>query len=170
MKKVKAEHSLITARESPPIEVVSARPEWVELLVPCSPEAAKRIESFMMKVAAALPEQLRKSVAQAFHELLLNAIEWGGKFDRDRKVQIAYIRGKRMIQYRIADPGPGFRFSELDHTFAANSSEKPFDHLRVRQEKGLRPGGFGLFMVKRLADELIYNENQNEVIFVKYIE
>ena len=31
--------------EPPPIEVVSARPEWVELVVPCTREAAERIEA-----------------------------------------------------------------------------------------------------------------------------
>jgi anti-sigma regulatory factor (Ser/Thr protein kinase) len=40
----------------------------------------------------------------------------------------------------------------------------------VRQEKGLRPGGFGLLMTRQLVDELLYNEAQNEVIFVKYLD
>jgi hypothetical protein len=33
----------------------------------------------------------------------------------------------------------------------------------------MRPGGFGIAMSRGLADELIYNEAQNEVIFVKYL-
>jgi len=42
-------------------------------------------------------------------------------------------------------------------------------HMDVRQEKGLRPGGLGLFMTKQIVDELLYNEKQNEVVFVKYL-
>ena len=43
-------------------------------------------------------------------------------------------------------------------------------HGDVRAEKGLRPGGFGLVMVKASVDELLYNEKHNEVVFVKYLD
>jgi NAD(P)H-flavin reductase len=39
----------------------------------------------------------------------------------------------------------------------------------VRDQLGLRPGGFGIAMIRALADELLYNEAQNEVIFIKYL-
>jgi hypothetical protein len=42
--------------------------------------------------------------------------------------------------------------------------------MQVREQKGLRPGGFGLLMVRAKVDELIYNEKQNEVMFVKYLD
>ena len=42
--------------------------------------------------------------------------------------------------------------------------------VSVREEKGLRPGGFGLLMVRAQVDELLYNEKQNEVVFVKYLD
>ncbi len=92
---------------SPPIEVVSARPSWVELLVPCEREAADRIQSFMAHLDADLAPDVRESVGFAFRELLLNAIEWGGQLDPNRKVRIAYLRARRMLLYRIADPVPG---------------------------------------------------------------
>jgi anti-sigma regulatory factor (Ser/Thr protein kinase) len=33
----------------------------------------------------------------------------------------------------------------------------------------MRVGGFGLVIVRAIADELIYNERGNEVTFVKYL-
>jgi two-component system, OmpR family, response regulator len=153
-----------------PIEVVSARPTWVELLVPCSLEAAERIEGFMAHLKGGLSEEARRSVGQAFHELLLNAVEWGGKLDPNRKVRISYIRAKRMLLYRIADPGPGFKFADLEHAAISHQPDEPTKHDEVRQQKGLRPGGFGLLLVQANVDELIYNEAQNEVVFVKYLE
>ena len=42
--------------------------------------------------------------------------------------------------------------------------------MRIREEKGLRPGGFGLLMVRAKVDELVYNEKQNEVLFMKYLK
>ena len=41
--------------------------------------------------------------------------------------------------------------------------------MAVRQEMGLRPGGFGVMMAKNLVDEVVYNEQGNEVLLVKYI-
>jgi hypothetical protein len=40
----------------------------------------------------------------------------------------------------------------------------------IREEKGLRPGGFGILMVKAKVDDLIYSEKQNEVVFIKYLD
>ena len=98
-----------------PIEVVSARPQWVELVAPCSLELVERIQAFMMQLEADLPEDIRESVGHAFRELLSNAIEWGGKLNPDRKVRISCIRAKRMLLYRIADPGEGFDIERLAH-------------------------------------------------------
>ena len=41
--------------------------------------------------------------------------------------------------------------------------------MKVREEKQLRPGGFGLLTVREQVDELVYNEKHNEVIFIKYL-
>src|SRR6185503_13357589 len=91
-----------------PIEVISARPDWLELVAPCDLETAGRIQTFIERLDAGLPSELRDSIGQAFRELLLNAVEWGGKLDPNRKVRIACLRTKRMVLYSIADPGPGF--------------------------------------------------------------
>jgi CheY-like chemotaxis protein/anti-sigma regulatory factor (Ser/Thr protein kinase) len=153
-----------------PIEVISAKPNWVELLVPCDLGTAERIQSFMTSLKADLPENVRTTVGEAFHELLMNAIEWGGKLDPSRQVRIAYVRTSRLLIYRIADPGQGFRFENLTHSAISNPSDDPFQHTMVREEKGLRPGGFGLLLTRKLVDDLVYNEKQNEVLFVKYLE
>jgi len=151
-------------------EVVSARPEWLELVAPCTLEMVERIQSFVMHLDAQLPEDVREAVAQAFRELLTNAIEWGGKFDPNRKVRISCVRAKKMLFYRIQDPGEGFDIDGLRHAAISNPTDDPIRHLIVREQKGLRPGGFGLAMTRSLVDELIYNESRNEVIFVKYLE
>jgi CheY-like chemotaxis protein/anti-sigma regulatory factor (Ser/Thr protein kinase) len=152
-----------------PIEVVSAKADWVELRVPCDLEAAERIQGFMNQLKADLPEEVRESVGQAFRELLTNAIEWGGKLDPNQTVRVSFLRARRMLLYRISDPGPGFRFEGLTHSAIHNPEDEPYAHDRVREEKGLRPGGFGILLTRAKVDELIYNEAQNEVVFVKYL-
>jgi CheY-like chemotaxis protein/anti-sigma regulatory factor (Ser/Thr protein kinase) len=151
------------------IDVLSARPEWVELLVPCTREAAERIQSFLQQLETDLPTETRESVGLAFRELLLNGVEWGGQLNPEQKVRAACLRTRRILPYRIADPGPGFTFDELSHA-AVDNSLGVVAHDDVRHEKGLRPGGFGLMLIRAIADELIYNEQQNEVVFIKYLD
>jgi CheY-like chemotaxis protein/anti-sigma regulatory factor (Ser/Thr protein kinase) len=175
-KPVESKALLSTVREAldtpdvPPIEVISARPEWLELTVPCTREAAERIQPVIERLDAKLAPEVREATAYAFRELLLNAIEWGGRLDPHRTVRIACLRSQRMLMYRIADPGPGFDIEDLPHAAIGQSPDEPIAHMEVREQKGLRPGGFGLLSVRAKVDELIYNEKRNEVLFVKYLE
>ena len=169
-KAVEAAEQALSANQEPAIEVLSARPHWVEILIPCTREAAKRIEAFMMKLDADLPDDMRETIASCFRELLFNAVEWGGQLDPNRKVRIASVRSPRMLMFRIADPGPGFSFEGLSHAAVGQPESEPTAHMSIREERGIRPGGFGILMTKAGADELFYNEAQNEVMFVKYLD
>lgn len=169
-KAVEAAQRALSDNQELAIEVLSARPHWVELLIPCTCEAARRIETFMMKLEADLPDDERETIASCFGELLFNAVEWGGQLDPNRKVRVAYVRSPRMLMFRIADPGPGFSFEGLSHAAGGQPESDPTAHMSVREERGIRPGGFGILMTKAGADELLYNEAQNEVMFVKYFD
>ena len=160
----------LAAPQPKPIEVISAKPDWVELLVPCEVNAPERVHSFLQHLERDLSEDTRESIGQAFRELLMNAIEWGGELDPNLKVRISFLRARRMLVYRIQDPGVGFRPEDISHAAVGNPSDEPFKHMTEREDKGLRPGGFGLLMTRSLVDELIYNETHNEVVFVKYLD
>ncbi len=160
----------LESNENAEIEIYSAKPEWFQLSLPCTRDCAERIENFMRHIKIDLPVDLRDTVISAFRELLMNAVEWGGGLDPDRRVRVACIRTSRMIQYRISDPGPGFRFENLTHAAIGHPEEGPLAHLTERESRGMRPGGLGLVMVKAMADELIYNEEQNEVVLIKYLD
>ncbi|MDZ4804100.1 MAG: response regulator [Candidatus Eisenbacteria bacterium] len=163
-------NKVLALPDLPPIEVISATPSWVELDVPCTEAAADRIHDFLSKLDADLSEDLRESVSQAFRELLMNAIEWGGQFDPQQVVRISHLRTKRLLLYRISDPGAGFRFEGLEHAAVSNPESDPVHHTEVRQEMGLRAGGFGILMAREFVDEILYNEAQNEVVLLKYLD
>jgi anti-sigma regulatory factor (Ser/Thr protein kinase) len=102
--------------------------------------------------------------------LLLNAVEWGGKLDPTQKVRVARMRYARMLMYRVADPGTGFSFEGLEHAAVHEASAESIARVAVvRDRLGMRPGGFGIAMARAIADELLYNEAQNEVILIKYL-
>lgn len=161
-------HRALVARDEPAIEVLSGKREWLELSIPCTRDSVERIEHFVRQLDSDLSLELMEPVAQAFRELLMNAVEWGGGLDPQRRVRISCLRTPHMLFYRIADPGPGFKFEGLTHSAAINP-DGALGSTAVRQEKGIRPGGLGVLMVRAIADDLVYNESQNEVVLVKYI-
>jgi anti-sigma regulatory factor (Ser/Thr protein kinase) len=110
----------------------------------------------------------QNGIAFAFRELLINAIEHGGKLDPEKKVDVACIRLSGAILYYVRDPGEGFSFDALAHAAVGSAPGDPISHVAVRQAAGLRPGGFGILLTRNIADELVYNERGNEVLLVKY--
>jgi DNA-binding NarL/FixJ family response regulator/anti-sigma regulatory factor (Ser/Thr protein kinase) len=151
------------------IEVVSARPDWIRLVARCDLNTADRLMQFMHEIAD-LPEPESDAVATAFREILMNAIEHGGHFRADQYVEISYVRAKHMVMCRVKDPGEGFTLDEIKHAAIANPQDDPIRHMTYRDAKGLRPGGYGVLVVQKLVDELIYNEKGNEVLLVKYLD
>jgi CheY-like chemotaxis protein len=163
------ENALSLDPKVPPIEVLSANKHWVELLVPCERSVVSRVQSFLSRLETDLPPDVLEKVGYAFRELLNNAIEWGGHLDPNLKVRISYIRTKKLLMYRLDDPGPGFKLEELKHAAVSNPADDPMAHMTIREQKGLRPGGLGLMLTQQLVDELVYNEARNEVVLIKYL-
>jgi CheY-like chemotaxis protein len=163
------EGALSTGSEVPAIEVTSANSHWIELVVPCERSVVGRVQSFLMHLDADLSADVIEKVGYAFRELLNNAIEWGGHLDPKLKVRVSYIRSKRMLMYRLDDPGTGFKLEGLKHAAINNPLDNPMAHMQEREAKGLRPGGLGLMLTQQLVDEVIYNEQRNSVVLIKYL-
>lgn len=150
------------------IEILSATANWVRLAVRCDLATADRLIQFYRE-ASDLPENETEQVATAFRELLLNAIEHGGKFDASQHVEVSYVRTRHMVLCKVKDPGTGFSLEELKHSALANPPDEPFRHIVEREAQGIRPGGFGILMAKELVNDLLYNQQGNEVLLIKYL-
>ena len=151
------------------IEVVSLLPEWVELRVPCDLAAISPLQELVTQLEAGLSPEVGEAISYAFREMLCNAFEYGGHLDPAALVEVRLVRLKRAFICRIKDPGDGFDPSKLDHAAITNPNDNPVRHVLVREEKGLRAGGFGILLASELVDDLVHNERHNEVLFVKYL-
>jgi len=149
------------------IEVFSATPAWVRLAARCDISTADRLVQFLRGVR---DPDIPEGIIFAFREVLLNAMEYGGNFNPSQHVEISFIRARRVVACRVKDPGQGFSLEELRHAAINNPAEDLLSHVAVREAQGLRPGGFGLLLAKKLVDELIYSEQGNEVLLVKYVD
>jgi anti-sigma regulatory factor (Ser/Thr protein kinase) len=150
------------------IEMLSGTDAWIRLSVRCDVSTAHRLQQFVHEFLD-LPEDDEDRVAIASREMLLNAMEHGGKFNPKRRIEIAYLRARRVVLIRIKDPGKGFSFKENLDTAANNPQDDPLRHQKHREAQGIRPGGFGILLAKNLVDELFYGEKGNDVLLIKYI-
>jgi len=150
------------------VRVTSARREWIDLEVRCKLEAAERAVHLVGELETGMPPEVWDDVATAFRELLLNAVEHGGRSDSRKRVHVCVLHTARALIVRVQDPGKGFSLDTVHHSAVCNPVDSPTRHVEIRAESGQRPGGFGILMARNLVDELLYNERGNEVVFVKY--
>jgi anti-sigma regulatory factor (Ser/Thr protein kinase) len=123
--------------------------------------------SFAREFAAQLPETARQEIMLALREILVNAMEHGAAFNPDQVVEVNAIRTARTMTFRVRDPGAGFRKEAITH---AAQSDDPTAHIAQRHQEGMRAGGYGLLLAAGTVDELIYNEQGNEVLLIKYLD
>jgi len=157
------------ALQASEVDVVSRGPDWIELRIPGDLKAVSASEEILGLAEACIPREARDAIAFAFRELLANAIEHGCRLDKSKYVEVSFVRLERAFVCGIRDCGEGFDPSRLAHAAINNSDDEPMRHSWVREELGMRAGGYGLLLTGTMVDELIYNERHNEVVFVKYL-
>ncbi|RUL85258.1 ATP-binding protein [Tautonia sociabilis] len=114
-----------------------------------------------------LTERQVKDLKQAVMEMGSNAIEWGHRKNADLTLRIIYRIEPDNVTLIIQDQGPGFDPQHVPH---AAQPDDPIAHLDVRNELGIREGGFGIMLARGLVDEFRYNDKGNEVTLVKRFE
>ena len=152
------------------IELLSAAPEFIGMRLRCHMSTADRLTQFMKELPCALTDEERIDLSTAFREMLLNAIEHGGKLNPNEWVSVSRVRTRRTIVYHIHDPGAGFSRSDLKHAAISNPPGHPTAHMEIRAAENMRAGGFGMLITSHLVDEVIYNEVGNEVILIKHLD
>lgn len=159
-----------SAGNKPALEVRSNRPGWITLALSPSLESKDQVADCFRPHLEGLPEGVADGLLLAVDELVSNAIEHGCRLDPHRCVDLSLIRTERMILIYVRDDGPGFSIGNVGHAAVNNPPDNPLRHTELRSEMGLRPGGFGIMLAQKVADELVYNQHGNAVILVKYLD
>jgi len=150
------------------IELISGLPDWLSLRVASRRLSAERLVRFIDELQAGVTAETREGLLMAFRELLLNAMEHGAGLDSGRTVEVSAVRTQRAIVFHFRDPGGGFQKDQLEHAAISNPSGDPVRHMERRQAMGMRPGGFGMLIARRVADELYFSESGNQVLLIKH--
>jgi len=121
------------------------------LQLPSKPESLTLVENLVEEIADKfkLSEDTFANMMTCLSEAVTNAIIHGNLLDPEKKVFInADVEGKRIV-WTIADEGKGFDYNSLDDPTASENLEKLT--------------GRGVFILKHLADQCIFNSRGNEV-------
>jgi DNA-binding response OmpR family regulator len=111
-----------------------------------------------------LDERQVMHLRQAFLEIGQNAIEWGHSQHTDQLVLVTFRAYEDRVEIVVRDEGPGFDPENLPH---AATPDDPTAHIDLREELGLREGGFGLLIARGLVDELRHAGRGNVVTMIK---
>ncbi|WP_207429550.1 ATP-binding protein [Pedobacter sp. SYSU D00535] len=122
------------------------------LQLPSKIESITTVENFIdnLKEEYRLEDDTYANMLTCLSEATINAIIHGNKQDENKKVYInlEVHHGKRM-QFTVADEGDGFDYNRLPDPTAPENLENLT--------------GRGVFIIKHLADQCIFNLKGNEV-------
>lgn len=160
-------HAIDRARRTPAdiggMDVRSEVRGWVEITAPTHYEFIERFEKFTALLGQIpLSREDRENVRLAVAELGQNAVEWGNRGDASKFIHLSYCVFADRIIFKIEDEGEGF-----DPDALRDPSVDPIAHLLAREQEGKRPGGYGIFLTRKIMDEVLYNTKGNVVLMTK---
>ncbi|MDO8993833.1 ATP-binding protein [Daejeonella sp.] len=122
------------------------------LQLPSRIDSITIVENFIDKLSAkyGFSDELYANVLTCLSEAVINAIVHGNRESLEKKVYInlEVIEDKRLI-FTISDEGDGFDFNNLPDPTAPENIENLT--------------GRGVFIIKKLADQCIFNSKGNEL-------
>jgi serine/threonine-protein kinase RsbW len=89
-------------------------------------------------------------------EALANAVLYGNRADPHKRIRLEIAFLQYTIEARVTDEGPGFDPGTIPDPTTPENIE--------------RPGGRGVFLMRKLMDEVRYNEAGNSVTLVLHLE
>ena len=129
----------------------------INIQIPSLPENVRIVESFIdnAKVKFNLNDDIYGNIMISVTESVNNAIKHGNKNLKSKNVSISLTLNEDRILFRIKDEGGGFDYHNLPDPTAPENLEKP--------------SGRGIFLMKHLADEVVFSDNGSIVDLVFYI-
>lgn len=130
----------------------------INIQIPSLTDNIRIIESFIdnAKEKFHLNDDIYGNIMISVTESVNNAIKHGNLNDGSKNVSISLFLNDSQIRFKVKDQGTGFDYEHLPDPTMPENIEKP--------------GGRGIFLMKHLADEVIFSENGSIVELIFYIE
>lgn len=121
------------------------------LQLPSKTESLTLVENLVEEIADKhkISEETFANMMVCLNEAVINAIVHGNKQNPEKKVYVNADIERKKIIWTIADEGDGFDYNNLADPTAPENLEKLT--------------GRGVFILKQLSDQFIFNTKGNEV-------
>jgi serine/threonine-protein kinase RsbW len=118
----------------------------IRIEVPALNENIRMIESFIDNAREKfhLDDDIYGNIMIAVTEAVNNAIKHGSHGDSSKNVNLSLLVDGSTLKFRVEDQGTGFDYLHLPDPTSPENLEKP--------------GGRGIFLMKHLADEVVFHE------------
>ena len=118
-----------------------------ELIFESKPENIAIVERLIDEMCEqhSVIEEHYGDILIAMTEGVNNAIVHGNKLDINKSVSVEYEKRGKDLFFRISDEGAGFDYENLPDPTAPENLE--------------RPNGRGVFLMRNLADECLFEDN-----------
>ena len=125
--------------------------EMYTLQLPSKKESITLLENLIEEIADKhnISEDTFANMMTCLNEAAINAIIHGNKLDANKKVIINAEIENRRIVWTVTDEGDGFDYNNLPDPTAPENLENLT--------------GRGVFIIKHLADQYIFNSKGNEI-------
>jgi serine/threonine-protein kinase RsbW len=136
-----------------------ATPAEMILELPTDIRSIEGAVDHVMRVCSTCPEHGRRlnlNFRVGLTEALSNAMLYGNAHDPSKNVVVEVLVGDGRVQATVRDQGAGFDPTSLPDP--------------TQPENLTRPCGRGVFLMRKLLDEVWYNDRGNEVTLVLRLE
>lgn len=140
----------------------------LELKFSTSAEITRAVFQMVSRIldAVGMDEANRDRFMLAVGEAMDNAVIHGNKFSPDKFIEVEYLSEPGRITFMVTDQGNGFNYRKhLDTPLEEFQAPK----LIAKTVKYGSPGGLGLALMRKCANEVTFTPPGNKVSFVKYL-
>lgn len=133
----------------------SGRTVEILLRVPTDLDAVEEAVDLVARhcLASGVPPRAARFVMRVvLCEALANAIQYGNRFDTSKRVDVRVEVAAEAVTLHVRDEGAGFDPSTIPDPTASN---------RIDADKGR-----GLFLIRKLADEVRFNDRGNAICMI----
>ena len=153
-------------RSVPAVEESTPVDGWLELTGPSHPVFLRRFRNWVETLEdLGLEAGELQRLVHAVREVGWNAIEWGNHFETQRRLNMSFLILDDSVLFRIQNENirSGDWRAELENMDSAEELQQS------RAERGIRPGGLGMTLVKSIVDRMDVSSHGNIVILEKKI-
>lgn len=103
-----------------------------------------------------IKDEIYYDIKLIISELLINALLHGNKNNPNLKIYVKYEIKNNNFIFTVEDEGNGFDYMNIPN---------PLDNKNI-----LKSSGRGIFLVKNLADKILFNEKGNRITIEKKLD